>query len=129
MKKAYRFISLLILFPLFANCMQMEEVLQESAEYIVHAEMVNDETKTSVTDKGYFTWTENDQIWLHTTGGGVSAILRSGAGTADAQFAHGAYFGKMTGKAVYPYNDGHSISGNDLNIGLNAKHPWINICS
>lgn len=122
MKKAYRFISLLILFPLFANCMQMEEVLQESAEYIVHAEMVNDETKTSVTDKGYFTWTENDQIWLHTTGGGVSAILRSGAGTADAQFAHGAYFGKMTGKAVYPYNDGHSISGNALNIVLPSEY-------
>ena len=116
--KAYRFISLLILFPLLTGCMQMEEALQESAEYIVHAEMVNDDTRTSVTDQGFFTWTENDRIWLHTTGGGVQATLRSGAGTANAQFVHGAYFGKMTGKAVYPYNDGHSISGNDLNVVL-----------
>ena len=122
MKKAYRFISLLILFPLLTNCMQVEEALQESAEYIVHAEMVNDDTKTSVSDHGYFTWTENDQIWLHTTGGGVQATLRSGAGTTNAQFAHGAYFGKMTGKAVYPYNDSHSISGKDLNIVLPSEY-------
>ena len=111
-----------MLFPFFTNCVKVEEILQESAEYIVHAEMVNDDTKTSVTDQGFFTWTENDQIWLHTTGGGVQATLRSGEGTANAQFAHGAYFGKMTGKAVYPYNDSHSITGNELNIVLPSEY-------
>lgn len=105
-----------------SGCQNPDENLMGNAEYIVRAEVINDETKTAVTDYGYFTWTTGDQIWLHTTGGGVSATLRSGAGTANAQFAHGAYFGKMTGMAVYPYNENHSISGEELTVVLPAEY-------
>ena len=84
--------------------------------------MENDETRTSVTDDGIFTWSENDQVWLHTTNGGIIGTLSSGAGTPNANFSYGAFIGDMTGKGVYPYNDGHSISDNKLSFVLPSSY-------
>ena len=55
-------------------------------EGTIRAVMEGDETRTSVTDAGVFTWSSEDQIWLHTTSGGVMGTLSSGAGTGCAQF-------------------------------------------
>ena len=84
--------------------------------------MENDETRTSVTDDGIFTWSENDQVWLHTTNGGIVGTLSSGAGTPNACFSYGVFIGDMTGKGVYPYNDSHSISDNKLSFVLPASY-------
>jgi hypothetical protein len=84
--------------------------------------MENDETRTSVTDDGIFTWSENDQVWLHTTNGGIIGTLSSGAGTPNANFSYGAFIGDMTGKGVYPYNNGHSISDNKLSFVLPSSY-------
>ena len=110
----YRVLSLLALAGmLFSSC--VKETLPAEGGSIL-ALMENDDTKTSVTDGGVFTWSEGDEIWLHTTSGSVAGTLLSGAGTASANFSYGAYFGEMTGKAVYPYNSGHAISGNELSV-------------
>lgn len=87
-------------------------------EGTIRAVMEGDETRTSVTDAGVFTWSSEDQIWLHTTSGGVMGTLSSGAGTGCAQFSYGAHLGDMTGRAVYPYNASHSITADQLNFVL-----------
>ncbi|MBQ8573603.1 MAG: hypothetical protein IJ450_01990 [Bacteroidales bacterium] len=104
---------------LLSGCVVEEVPL---AEHTILAVMEGDQTRTSVTDEGVFTWSNGDQVWLHTTGGGIVGTLSSGAGTSSAQFAYGAYFGDMTGKAVYPYNPGHSVSGDQLSVILPSSY-------
>ena len=88
----------------------------------ITAVMEDDQTRTSVTDEGSFTWSAGDQAWLGTTNGGIVGTLASGEGTSNAQFAFGTFFGEMTGKAVYPYNSDHSISGDELGFVLPASY-------
>lgn len=88
----------------------------------ISAEIIGDQTRTSVTDGGIFSWSSGDQIWLETTSGSVAGTLSSGAGGAKAEFTLGSYIGELTGKAVYPYNSGHTISGNQLNMVLPASY-------
>ena len=99
---------------------QVEPLLVEGGS--VPAVMESDQTRTSVTDEGAFTWSAGDQIWLETTFGNVTGTLSSGAGTANAIFSYGTYIGDMTGRAVYPYNSGHSMSENVLKFVLPASY-------
>ena len=116
----YRILSLLALAGvLFSGCVK-EKLTAEGGSIL--AVMENDDTRTSVTDEGKFTWSEGDQIWLHTTSGSVVGTLSSGAGTSSAEFSFGAYFGEMTGKAVYPYNEGHSVSGDVLSVAMPSSY-------
>ena len=116
----YRIISLLALAGvLFSGCVK-EKLTAEGGSIL--AVMENDDTRTSVTDEGKFTWSEGDQIWLHTTSGSVVGTLSSGAGTASADFSFGAHFGEMTNRAVYPYNDEHSISGDVLSVNMPSSY-------
>ena len=105
---------------LFSSCAVEENPTGDVGS--INAVMENDQTRTSVTDEGSFTWSAGDQVWLHTTNGGVVGTLSSGAGTASASFTYGAFFGDMTGKAVYPYNSGHAVSGNELSVVLPASY-------
>ena len=91
-------------------------------EHTIIAVMENDQTRTSVTDEGVFSWSAGDQVWLQTTSGSVVGTLSSGAGTSHASFSTGVFIGELTGKAVYPYNASHSISGDELNFVLPASY-------
>ena len=104
---------------LLSSCAVKELELLEGS---IRAVMEGDQTRTSVTDEGAFTWSTGDQVWLHTTNGGIVGTLSSGAGTGIAQFDYGSFFGEMTGKAVYPYNSGHSISGTQLSVVLPSSY-------
>lgn len=104
----------------FSSCAVEENPTGDGGS--INAVMENDGTRTSVTDTGVFTWSEGDQVWLHTTNGGIVGTLSSGAGTSNANFSYGAFFGDMTGKAVCPYNAGHSVSGDQLNVVLPASY-------
>ena len=116
----YRILSFLAFAGmLFSSCVR-ENLPAEGGSIL--AVMENDDTRTSVTDEGVFTWSEGDKVWLHTTSEGVVGTLSSGAGTASANFSYGSYFGEMTGRAVYPYNEGHSISGDVLNVAMPASY-------
>lgn len=86
------------------------------------AEMETDQTRTAVTDEGTFTWSAGDKVWLHTTAGSVVGTLSDGAGSSSAKFTYGGFVGEMTGKAVYPYNAGHAISGDILTFTLPAAY-------
>lgn len=114
------------LFPIFVLAVfllggcAVEEIPSEGGT--LFAVMENDQTRTAVTDKGIFTWSSGDQVWLHTTEGHVVGILSDGAGTSSAEFKYDTYLGEMTGKAVYPHNPGHSISGDVLNVVLPASY-------
>ena len=115
-----RLFSLVVLAGLLAGSCAVEEV--PSAEGSIIAVMENDYTRIAVTDEGSFTWSTGDQVWLHTTSGSVIGTLSSGAGTSSAEFTYGACIGDMTGKAVYPYNSGHSVSGDELSFVLPASY-------
>ena len=91
-------------------------------EDYIHAIMENDDTRTTVTDEGSFTWSSGDKIWLHTTSGSVVGTLSSGAGTSSANFSFSSHFGEMTGMAVYPYNSDHSVDGDVLSVVLPASY-------
>lgn len=114
------FISILAVAGILISGCALEEV--PSSEGSIRAIMENDETRTSVTDEGKFTWSADDQIWLGTTSGSVIGTLSTGAGTANATFSYDSFFGEMTGKAVYPYNFGHSVKGDVLDMVLPASY-------
>ena len=116
----FRFYLIFALAGLLLSSCAVEELHTEGGFII--AEMETDQTRTAVTDEGAFTWSSGDQVWLHTTAEGVVGTLSSGAGTSSAKFAYGGFVGEMTGKAVYPYNDGHSISGEVLDFVLPASY-------
>lgn len=115
-----RFFSIFVLARLLLSSCAVEEV--PVTEHTILAVMEGDQTRTSVTDGGAFSWSAGDQVWLQTTNGSVVGTLSSGAGTSSAEFTYGGFVGEMTGKAVYPYNDGHSISGEVLNFVLPASY-------
>ena len=114
------FFSIVALAGLLLSCCAVEEV--PVTEHTILAVMEGDQTRTSVTDGGVFSWSAGDQVWLQTTNGSVVGTLSSGAGTSSAEFTYGGFVGEMTGKAVYPYNDGHSISEEVLNFVLPASY-------
>ncbi|MBR4300002.1 MAG: hypothetical protein IKT59_09870 [Bacteroidales bacterium] len=116
----FKLFSFFVLAGLLLGSCAVDELPAEGGSIV--AEMETDQTKTSVTDEGTFTWSNGDQVWLHTTSGSVAGTLSSGAGTSSAQFTYGAHFGSMTGKAVYPYNAGHAVSENELSIVLPSSY-------
>ena len=113
------FSSLAATVLLFGSC-AFEETSMGTGS--VTAVIENDDTRTSVSDGGSFTWSSGDKVWLHTTTGGIVGTLSSGEGTSSASFTYGVFFGDMTGKAIYPYNDGHSLSGDLLHFVLPASY-------
>ena len=115
-----RFFSIFVLAGLLLSSCAVEEV--PVTEHTILAVMEGDQTRTSVTDEGVFSWSSGDEVWLHTTTGYVVGTLESGAGTASANFKYGPYVGELTGKSVYPHNMGHSISGDELSIVLPASY-------
>ena len=116
----FRFFSILALAGLLLGSCAMDELPAEGGS--INAEMETDQTRTAVADEGTFTWSAGDKVWLHTTTGSVLGTLSSGAGSSSAKFTYGGFVGEMTGKAVYPYNDGHSVSGNVLNFVLPSSY-------
>lgn len=114
------FITLVALPVILLSACAVEGIPEDSG--LIRAEMESHDTRTTVTDEGVFTWSEGDQIWLHTTNGSVVGTLSSGAGTASAQFSYGTHIGEMTGKAVYPYNSGHLLTENNLSVVLPATY-------
>ena len=116
----FRFFSIFVMVGLLLSSCAVDELPTEGGSIV--AEMETDQTRTSVTDGGDFSWSAGDQVWLQTTNGSVVGTLSSGAGTSSAEFTYGGFVGEMTGKAVYPYNDGHSISGEVLNFVLPASY-------
>lgn len=115
-----RFFSTFALAGLLLSSCAVEEV--PVTEHTILAVMEGDQTRTSVTDGGVFSWSAGDQVWLQTTNGSVAGTLSSGAGTSRASFSTGAFIGDLTGKAVYPYNAGHSISGDELSFVLPSSY-------
>ena len=116
----FKFFSILALAGLLLGSCAVDELPAEGGS--INAEMETDQTRTAVTDEGTFTWSAGDNVWLHTTSGSVVGTLSSGAGSSSATFSYGGFVGEMTGKAVYPYNDGHSVSGEVLNFVLPASY-------
>lgn len=104
---------------LLSACVKNEELVPGGH---ISAVMESEQTKTSVTDEGSFTWSAGDKVWIGTTSGGVVGTLSDGAGTSKAEFTYGTFFGEMTGNAVYPYNSGHKVKGNELSVVLPASY-------
>lgn len=105
---------------LFSGCCVKDQL--QVAENSIRVMIERDETRTSVTDAGIFTWSAGDQIWLQTTSGSVLGTLSSGAGAETATFVYGSFIGDLTGKAIYPYDASHSLSDDQLSIVLPASY-------
>lgn len=113
------FISTIVL--AFGSCSELEQINQEQGS--IAAVMEGTDTRTSVTDEGTFTWSKDDKIWLQTTNGNVVGTLSNGEGTPNANFSYGAIIGGgLTGKAIYPYNSGHSADDNAVAVVLPASY-------
>ena len=120
MKERFLFV-LAVAVSLLSGCVK-EEFFSEGGS--IPAVMEDVQTRTEVTDEGTFSWSSGDKVWLEITSnpGYVTGTLSSGAGTGSADFVYGSYFGEMTGKAVYPFNTGHDISGDELTVALPATY-------
>ena len=120
MKERFLFV-LAVTVSLLSGCVKQEFFLEGGS---IAAVMEDIQTRTAVTDEGTFTWSSGDQVWLEITAnpGYVTGTLSSGAGTGSANFSYGTYFGDMTGKAVYPFNSGHDINGDELSVVLPASY-------
>lgn len=116
-----RLLSMLFIFSLLLiGCVEEDSSLSSAGNIL--AVLENNETRTSVTDEGKFTWSKADEVWLNTTNGGIVGTLSSGAGTSKAMFSYGSFVGDLTGKAVYPYNANHSIAGDVLSVMIPASY-------
>lgn len=115
----FRLLSVAAAMLLLGSCAVDELPTQDS---YIRAEIADDQTRTSVTDEGIFTWSDGDKIWIQTTSGHVQGTLASGAGTANASFAYGSFVGEMTGRAVYPYDPGHAFSEDVLTVKLPSSY-------
>ena len=104
---------------LFGGCAMEEDSARDN--YLL-AVMENEQTRTSVEDDGYFSWSAGDMIWLQTTSGSAVGELSSGEGSSKASFNVESYIGELTGRAVYPYNSFHFISDNKLCFVLPASY-------
>ena len=121
--KKLAFFSFATLAVLLSSCADLASVENTELETnTIAAVMEGVQTKTSTTDEGHFSWSEGDNIWLETTADYVLGTLSAGAGTPNATFNYGSFFGDLTGKSVYPYNEGHSVEGDVLNVVLPASY-------
>lgn len=81
-------------------------------------------TRSLVDDSGKFTWATGDKISVFTsTNENREFTLSSGEETTEGTF-DGALVGTetMSTCAVYPYNAGHTVSGNELTVTLPAEY-------
>ena len=121
--KTLRFLSFAALAVLLSSCAEMTSVDNTDEQTnTIAAVMEGIQTKTSTTDEGRFSWSEGDNIWLETTAGDVIGTLATGDGTPNATFNFGAFMGELTGRSVYPYNTGHSVEDDVLNVVLPASY-------
>lgn len=121
--KTLRFLSFAALAVLLSSCAEMTSVDNtDEKTNTIAAVMEGIQTKTSTTDEGRFSWSEGDNIWLETTAGDVIGTLATGDGTQNATFNFGAFMGELTGRSVYPYNTGHSVEDDVLNVVLPASY-------
>ena len=96
------------------------------------------DTKAEIGDDGFFTWSAEDRIAVHsTTEGYVDFVLESGAGTPSAVFSQ-EFEGTRNGFAFYPAfvaDPDHAASDN-LQVILpdsyeidNTRAEWLDVCA
>ena len=114
---------------LFANCAR-EEIDVTFKTGTAVAVMETEDTKSNVTDQGYFTWTAGDKIAIHTNSGILEGTLSEGFGTPNGTFSY-TYTGtpEFTGYAMYPHSDNHSITGETLTFHMPATYELDNLIS
>ncbi|MBR4845810.1 MAG: hypothetical protein IKU98_05260, partial [Bacteroidaceae bacterium] len=134
--KIKSFFAIAAMASLFASCAQEEFEFYGPQTGKIVATMENPtETRTNVTDQGYFTWVTGDQISIHTDGGFILGSLSEGNGTPQGAFTY-SYTGEapsLDGYAVYPYNSSHEISDGTLtfvmpseyNLGTNTSNTNV----
>lgn len=107
---------------LFVNCAR-EEIDVTFKTGTAVAVMETEDTKSDVTDNGYFTWTEGDKIAIHTNNGILSGTLSEGKGTPDGTFSYSYVDGQEpTGYAMYPYSAKHSVSESVVSFHMPATY-------
>ena len=113
------------------NC--VKESIQEPVieDNIIHANIENNSTRSTVGDKGAFNWALGDKIAIHTTNGTWrEGNLIGGEGTNNGTFQYAKLENEvLDGIAVYPYikmdeEDAHcpEISGTELTLNLPATY-------
>ncbi len=111
---------LAIVISLFAGCSR-EEIETPLESSVATANMETEDTKSFATDQGLFSWRDGDQITMTTEGGNVTGTLTGGEGTANGDFIYNA--SKLTGYALYPYNEYHVVtSADDITFVMPAEY-------
>ena len=112
---------------LFSNCTQKEidaPVVGKTYELTAIMEG-EDQTRSEVTDGGYFTWAAGDAISVFTDDGNkVKGKISSGEGTPSATFQYTITSTgvEANGYAVYPHHKSHTLSDGALSVTLPAEY-------
>lgn len=129
--KSRFFLAMATLSLLIAGCenKDFEEAGLLNGNVRIKATMEQKEaTRSLVDDSGKFTWATGDKISVFTsTNGNREFTLSSGNGETEATF-NGTLVNDetMSTCAVYPYNAGHTVSGNALTVTLPAEYGDFN---
>ncbi|MBQ6879580.1 MAG: hypothetical protein IJN52_05180 [Bacteroidales bacterium] len=110
---------------LFSNCTQKEyesPVIEKSLELTAIMEGET-QTRSEVTDNGYFTWAEGDEILIFSGESSQKGTLSDGAGTPVAKFTYEEEIeADAYAYAVYPHNTKHSLDNGTLTVKMPAVY-------
>ena len=121
------FLAGLAAVALTTSCSEDFDLLGNKHEVTLGVSVSAEGTRAAFLSDGSFYWSSGDQIGVTTTNLKTSFAaldLTTGAGTATATFK-GTVSGDVTADcyAIYPYNDGHSISTADGATTLTYNYP------
>lgn len=115
---------------LLSNCSNEEGMQEQNALKIVELSASINESapRAAITDKGAFSWSESDQISVHTSCPSPvwqTFTLQGKGGEASGTFQGGMYDGyTITSCAVYPANLNPSLTENKLKITLPSSYDF-----
>ncbi len=121
------FLAGLAAVALTTSCSEDFDLFGNKHEVTLGVSVSAEGTRAAFLSDGSFYWSSGDQIGVTTTNvtNSFAALdLTKGAGTATATFK-GTVSGEVTTDcyAIYPYNDGHSISTADGTTTLTYNYP------
>ncbi len=123
-------VAMSILLPLFMGCVNdIDNPIGSNMKEVGFTAVIegNGVSRSNVTDEGDFTWTEGDLVAAYVSGGSDLGFdkfsLTSGANTSKGCFK--GVIGddeKLSGYAVYPYNERHLLTDGHLAICMPEEY-------
>ena len=99
----FALVTLCILAGCVSNYIEQDTIEKFSIKAIIEG----NETKTSVTDNGSFSWSTGDKVWLQTSTGSAIGNVTPSDIQSVATITCEQSVDEIIGVAIYPYNENH----------------------